>query len=139
MSQFSSLRHYLRPLKWRVRLSAGSTFRPSAKLRYSFEPQINAESTLCAHTIAAQPTRELQPDFTSIPDQQLPPPSLLLATPDLNWDNMPGVAMGWPRDGHEVAEGWLRWGFTTLVNPEFTGEIIFFHGIVLFAKIALPT
>ncbi len=42
-------------------------FRTYDKLRHSAEPPVHAESKLYTHLIVAQPTRELQPDFTSIP------------------------------------------------------------------------
>ncbi len=59
ISHFSPLRHCLRPSKWH-------DSRPIAKFRYPSEPLFDAESKLCTHLIVAQPTRELQPDFTSI-------------------------------------------------------------------------
>ncbi len=72
-----------------------------------------------------KPTRALQPDFTSIPYQRLPPPGHFLANPDFNWDNMPEVDISWPRVGQGVTEGWLRGGFTPLATPKYTAEIIF--------------
>ncbi len=66
ISHYSSLRHCLPSSKWRVRQCAGRNSRPIAKLRYPSEPPFDVESKLCTHLIAAQPTRELMPDFTSI-------------------------------------------------------------------------
>ncbi len=60
-------RHCLRPSKSRVRRPARRNFQPYDKLRYSSEPPFHAESKLYTHLIVAQRTRELQPDFTSIP------------------------------------------------------------------------
>ncbi len=66
ISHFASLRHCLRPSKWRVRRPAGRNFQPYDKLRYSSETPFDAESKLCTHLIEAQLTIELQPDFTSV-------------------------------------------------------------------------
>ncbi len=46
ISHFSSVRHCLRPSKWRVRRFEGRNSRPIAKLRYPFEPPFDAESKL---------------------------------------------------------------------------------------------
>ncbi len=67
ISPFSSLRHCLRPSKWRLRRFAGLSSRPIAQLRYPSGPPFDVESKSCTHLIVAQPTREMQPDFTSIP------------------------------------------------------------------------
>ncbi len=96
ISHFFSLRHHFRPSKWRVRWSVERIFRPIAKLRHSSEPTLDVLSELFTELIVAQPTKELQPDFTSIPYQQLPPPGHFLASPDFNWDNVPEVGLGWP-------------------------------------------
>ncbi len=66
INPFSSLRYCLWPSKWHVRRSTGHDSRSIAKLRYPSEPSFDAESKFCTHLIVAQPTRELQPDFTSI-------------------------------------------------------------------------
>ncbi len=88
MRYFAPLRHCLRPSKWRVRRSAGRNCRLYGKLRYSSEPPLDAESKLCTHVIVAQPARELQPDFTSIPPlpklEQLIAPNFLLLFCNIN-------------------------------------------------------
>ncbi len=87
ISPFSSLRQCLRPSKWRDRRFAGRNSRPIAKLSYLFELPFDAESKLYTHLIVAQPTRALQPDFTSIlPSTKLE--KLIAPNFRLNKDNM---------------------------------------------------
>ncbi len=76
----ASFRHCLRPSKWR-------NVQPYDKLIYSSEPSFDAESKLYTQFIVAQRTRELHPDFTSIPPL---PQFEKLKAPNfrLNKDNM---------------------------------------------------
>ncbi len=63
-------------------------FSPFSVLKYSPEPPFDAESKLSFYLIVAQPTKELQPDFTSIlsfPKLQ----KLIAPNFRLNKDNMP--------------------------------------------------